>query len=237
MSTIAERIAGFSGALRYGDLPPEVVTATKLHVLDAVGCGLAAHALNLGGAGRATMAELGQGGASVLGLDQQLPSPNAAFANAMLWHSLDYDDTHPESVAHITVVVAPAALATAEELDLAGTELITAIVAGTETVARLGMATPGQFHAAGFHSTSVCGVFGAAVAAARLWGLDTVATTSALGIAASMSSGILAFLGDGTETKPMHAGSGRSRGSHCRPPCPARGRGTTKRNRRPLRPL
>jgi 2-methylcitrate dehydratase PrpD len=205
VSTIAEDVAHFTSALDYRDLPTEVVVSTKLHVLDALGCGLAAHALGLGGAGRATMAGAGHGGASVLGLPSLLPAADAAFANAMLWHALDYDDTHSDSITHITVVVAPAAVAVAEELGRPGTELISAIVAGTETVARLGMAAAGRFHAGGFHATSVCGVFGAAVAGARLSRLDAGATTSALGIAGSMSSGILAFLDDGTETKPVHA--------------------------------
>ena len=58
----------------------------------------------------------------------------------------------------------------------------------------------------GFHPTSVSGVFGAAVAAARLRGLRPLEIRSALGLAGSMSSGLFAYLGDGSETKPVHAG-------------------------------
>jgi 2-methylcitrate dehydratase PrpD len=58
----------------------------------------------------------------------------------------------------------------------------------------------------GFHPTSVSGVFGAAVAAARLHGLSPAQTTSALGLAGSMSAGLFAYLGDGAATKPVHAG-------------------------------
>ena len=68
------------------------------------------------------------------------------------------------------------------------------------------MAASGAFHARGFHPTSVCGVFGATAAAARLAGLDAETTTSALGLAGSMSSGLMAYLNDGTPTKPVHAG-------------------------------
>ncbi len=204
MATAAQRIAGFTASLEYDALPAEVVQATKLHVLDALGCGLAAHALGLGGEGRATMAELGDGPASVIGLGGGLPAPNAAFANAMLCHALDYDDTHSDAVSHVTVAVAPAAIAVAESAGLPGTELLAAIAVGTETVTRLGMAGSSRFHARGFHPTSVCGVFGAAAASARLGRLDADETTRALGLAGSMSSGLLAFLGDGTATKPLH---------------------------------
>ena len=61
------------------------------------------------------MAELGgEPQASVIGIDGALPAPNAAFANGMLCHGLDFDDTHSDSVSHVSVVVCPAALATAE---------------------------------------------------------------------------------------------------------------------------
>ena len=57
----------------------------------------------------------------------------------------------------------------------------------------------------GFHSTGTIGIFGAAAAAAKLYGLDVEATRHALGIAGSKSSGIrVAF---GTMTKPYHAGA------------------------------
>jgi 2-methylcitrate dehydratase PrpD len=57
----------------------------------------------------------------------------------------------------------------------------------------------------GFHSTGTLGIFGAAAAAARLYGIDEEAIRHALGIAASKSSGIrVAF---GTMTKPYHAGA------------------------------
>jgi 2-methylcitrate dehydratase PrpD len=68
------------------------------------------------------------------------------------------------------------------------------------------MTASGAFHARGFHSTSVCGVFGAAAAAARLGGLDRDDAISALGLAGSFASGLFAYLDDGTATKPLHAG-------------------------------
>lgn len=202
--TGAQALAAFSSSLRFEDLPDDVVAATKLHILDTLGCGLAAHALGAGGEGRAAVAGLGDGSSSVIGLDRSLPAPNAAFANAMLCHALDYDDTHSDAVVHITVAVAPAAIAVAEATRRSGSDLVVAVAAGTEVVARIGMAAPSRFHMRGLHATGVCGVFGATAASARLAELDAEATASALGLAGSMSSGLLAFLDDGTPTKPMH---------------------------------
>jgi 2-methylcitrate dehydratase PrpD len=203
--TAAEKIAEFATTLTLDDVPEDVVHHAKLHLLDTLGCGLAAHATGIATEGRQAMAELGgETHATVIGLDTRLPGPNAAFANAMLCHGLDFDDTHSDSVSHVSTVVCPTALAVGQAQGLAGSEVLAGIVAGNEAITRLGMAASGRFHARGFHPTAICGIFGATSAAARLTGLDTATTASALGIAGSMASGLFAYLEDGTATKPIH---------------------------------
>ncbi|MEP6813164.1 MAG: MmgE/PrpD family protein, partial [Actinomycetota bacterium] len=166
MATAAQRFAQFALELELDAALGEVVEAAKLHVLDVIGCGLAAHGLGIAGEGRATMSELGgEADTTVIGLDARLPVPNAAFANAMLCHGLDFDDTHSDSVSHVSVVVCPAALAVAEARGAGGRELLTAIVGGNEVVTRVGMAASGAFHARGFHPTAICGIFGATTVA------------------------------------------------------------------------
>ena len=44
----------------------------------------------------------------------------AALVNGTLAHGLDFDDTHQESVVHVSAGVVPAALAAAEEVDADG---------------------------------------------------------------------------------------------------------------------
>jgi 2-methylcitrate dehydratase PrpD len=203
--TAAQTIAEWTTSLTPDDVPQEVLEHAKLHFLDAIGCGFAASALGVATEGRTAMAELGgEPHASVVGLDVALPAPNAAFANGMLCHGLDYDDTHSDSVSHVSVVVCPAALATAEAQGSSGAELLTAIVAGNEVVTRVGMAASGRFHARGFHPTAICGIFGGTAAAARLLEANVATTVSALGIAGSFAGGLFAYLDDGTATKPFH---------------------------------
>jgi 2-methylcitrate dehydratase PrpD len=205
--TAAEQFAAWALELDLDAVPPPVVDAAKLHLLDVLGCGLAAHGLGIGTEGRSAMSELGgEPEASVIGLAAALPAANAAFANAMLCHGLDFDDTHSDSVSHISTVVVPAALAVAEARGASGRELLAAVLAGNEIVTRVGMATPGAFHRRGFHPTAICGIFGATAAAARLGGLAPAESASALGIAGSMASGLFAYLDDGTATKPIHPG-------------------------------
>ena len=57
--TAAERIAAWATGLEPDAVPEDVRTDAKLHVLDAIGCGLAAHATGVAHEGRATMSELG----------------------------------------------------------------------------------------------------------------------------------------------------------------------------------
>lgn len=181
--------------------------AAKLHVLDAVGCGLAALAFDQLGAARAVALEMGgEPEASALGLPRRVGAGPAALANGSMMHALDFDDTHEVALVHSSAVVAATVLAVGEALDASGSEALTAAVAGYEISSRIGLASPGALHRRGFHPTSVCGVFAAAAAAARLRGLSAEQTTNALGIAGSQASGLMEFLADGSQTKPLHAG-------------------------------
>ncbi|HKO27566.1 MAG TPA: MmgE/PrpD family protein, partial [Solirubrobacteraceae bacterium] len=207
MDTAAERFASFSSSLTVERIPDPVLKSAKLHILDALGCGLAAHALDTAPAAREAMIETGSiGPATAIGVTYGLPPADAALVNGVTCHALDYDDTHTGAVAHVSVAVVPAALAVAQSEGADGADLLAAVVAGNEIVARLGMAVDTGFHARGFHATAVCGVFGATAAACRLQALDARTVTNALGIAGSMASGLLEYLADGSSTKRLHPG-------------------------------
>ena len=211
--TAAERLAAWAADLSFDAVPAHVISQSKLHFLDAIGCGLAAHALGVATAGREAVRESGgRSEAWVIGLEERLPAGPAAFANGMLCHGLDFDDTHSDAVCHVSAVMAPAALAAAQANRSHGAELLLALILGNEITIRIGMAAPAAFHRRGFHPTSVCGVFGAAAAAARLRRLGPSATAHALGIAGSLASGIFEYLADGSETKALHAGAAAQAG-------------------------
>jgi 2-methylcitrate dehydratase PrpD len=203
----AERLAAFALELDYDDIPAPVIAAAKRHLLDALGCGLAAVGLRQGGAGAVVAQDLGGvAEATLIGAPDRVPAPSAALANGILIHALDFDDTHDESIAHVSAVVVPATLAVAERRRAGGREVLAALVAANELVTRIGAAAPGDFHARGFHPTPIAGVFGATAAAARLDRAGIETAVSALGIAGSMASGLFAYLDDATATKPIHAG-------------------------------
>jgi 2-methylcitrate dehydratase PrpD len=131
----------------------------------------------------------------------------AVLVNATLAHSLDFDDTHAAAITHPGAVVIPAALTAAEMTGASGAEVITAVVAGYEVALRLALALPaGAHYDRGFHPSATCGVFGAAAAAALVFGLDAAQTASAFGIALSQSAGSLQFLANGAWTKRFQVG-------------------------------
>lgn len=205
-ASATRRLAAFACGLQFDDVPADVLEAARLHLLDTLGCGLAAHALGTAPyAGAAIDAET-PGAASAIGIPHGVAPSAAALANGITCHALDFDDTHGPSITHVSSVVVPAAVAAAQAVDASGAELLLALVAGNEVTCRIGMPVGDAFHHRGFHPTAICGVFGATVAVARLRGLTLGDTIQALGIAGSMASGLLAYLTDGSDTKRIHPG-------------------------------
>lgn len=211
--TLAQRLGAFAATTTYDRLPEEVVDSVRQRVLDVLGICVAAAPLDTSRAARGFVDD--QGGrpqSCAVGLPDRVPAPLAAFVNGVLAHSLDYDDTHLPSVLHPSACVVPAALAAAEACGASGEQTIAAIAVGLEVCVRLGMAGYDResgnsvFFAHGQHATSICGTLGGAVSAAVLYGLDAEGITHALGVAASMSSGIIEANRTGGTVKRMHCG-------------------------------
>jgi 2-methylcitrate dehydratase PrpD len=207
MSSASERLAQFASDLRFGTLPPPVVDKIKVHVLDLLGVALAATGSDYGRA--ALEVASGFGGpatCTVLGSVERMPAVWAAMVNGTLAHGLDFDDTHSESVVHVSASVVPAALAMAEEAGANGLSLIVALAVGMETNIRIGLVAPGAFHDRGFHPTGVCGAYACALSVGTLLGLRTPALADALGLAGSQAGGTMEFLTDGSWAKRLHPG-------------------------------
>jgi len=207
MTSASESLAAFGAELEYTSIPGEVVERVQLHLLDVVGVALASASMDFGREIVAACRSLGgEGGCAVIGARIRAPAAWAALANGALAHGLDYDDTHQESVVHVSAGIAPAALAAAEEAAASGAEFLAAFVAGLEVSIRIGLAARGGLHDRGFHPTGICNAFGAALLSARLAGLEARGIADAVGIAGSQAAGLLEFLSDGCDVKRIHAG-------------------------------
>jgi len=113
----------------------------------------------------------GEGVCHVLGTARRAGAADAAFANAVAAHALDFDDMCFVSMAHPSCALVPAALASAEMSNASGRVLVDGYVAGFELECRLGaVMNPRHYHSRGWHCTSSIGTVGAAAAAARARG-------------------------------------------------------------------
>jgi 2-methylcitrate dehydratase PrpD len=206
-----ERLAAFAASLRYDDLPPAVVQRAKDCMCDTVAAivygaelpwsrMVIAQARRVSAVGRCSI--LGTGGS-------QVQPTAAALANGAMTHGFELDSlTKPDSGSHPGATVFTAALAVAQDRGLSGRDLLTAFVAGTESMIRIGHATRHTNEARGFHAPGTVGPFGAAAAAGRLMGFDAARMTNALGIAGSCAGGLLEFAhaGNGAMVKRLHMG-------------------------------
>ena len=207
---ITQELSAFTAGIRLDRLPPEVVERARFLVLDLVGNIIRARhdaesTPPLLAAARAL--GLAAGNAGVFGDSARYGPAGAALINGVLGHSLDFDDTHAAGSLHPGCPVIPAALAAGEIAAASGADVLAAIVAGYEVTCRVALALPaGDHYQRGFHPTATCGAFGAAAAAARVFGLDAERVASALGIALSQSAGSLQFLANGAWTKRFQVG-------------------------------
>lgn len=146
-------------------------------------------------------------GSTIFGREERAEASWAALLNGVASHGLEMDDVENRSSLHPGVVVFPAALALAEQLNSPVAQFYAAVVAGYEVTLRVGAAlNPASAYDRGFHPTAVCGAFGATAASARLLGLSPEQTGMAFGIAGSMAAGSMAYLHDGAWTKRLHPG-------------------------------
>jgi len=205
---IASDIARWAAGVSFDDLPADVVSATRLRVLDVIGLALAGSETPFGRSVRdaAVAISSGAGPCRVLGTRDSVNVAMAAFANGAFSQALEYDDTHNESIVHMSSPSVAAALAIADTARISGRDVITAIAVGNEISCRAGSVSPGQFHRRGFHPSGLFATFGVAYLAGRLLRLDAEGMTRAAGICGSFASGILECWVDGTQTKFLHPG-------------------------------
>ena len=204
-------LAEYASALRYQDIPADVIQRAKDSLADTVAVIMFGSELPWSRMIAAYAAQNGGGGKSrILGTRGPLVhAPSAALANGAFAHAFEMDNlTKPNSGSHPGATMLSSALALAQERGGGGRELVTAFVAGAEVMIRIGRATKHSNEEHGFHAPGTTGPFGAAVASSKMLGLDAEKTTNAIGIAASLAGGILEFAksGTGAMVKRLHLG-------------------------------
>jgi 2-methylcitrate dehydratase PrpD len=191
----------------FDDLPEDVIAATRLRVLDVIGLALAGAATDFGRSVReGARAITSDGPCRVLAFGDKVGVTAAAFANGAFPQALEYDDTHVESIVHMSSPEVAAALALSEIGPVSGREMIAAVALGNEVSCRVGSVSSGELHRRGFHPTGLFAPFGVSYLACKLLGLDAGVMTHAAGICGSFAAGLIECWVDGTQSKFLHSG-------------------------------
>jgi 2-methylcitrate dehydratase PrpD len=205
MTTASTRLAEFVVSASLTDAPEAARAQVRRAALDSIGVMLAGASEPIAKITR-TVARI-EGGAplcTVIGSALRTSPTWAALCNGASGHAHDFDDTNFALLGHPSVPLLATAFAAAEAETGDGAAVMLAYLIGFEVSAALGIALNPGHYTRGWHNTSTLGTIGCTAAAARLHGLDIAQTTHALGIAASLASGLKENFG--SMTKPYHAG-------------------------------
>ena len=193
MASLSRQLAQWVVALRYDDLPPDVVDRAKgvtLHGLASVLLG----SLTPGGRQAVKLMseeEAGvKNGATVMVDGARVTKGGAAFANAEMAMAGGKWDTF-RMLTHPGTSIIPGAFVAAETSGASGRDFLTGLAAGYEVMERMAADFIPTVMARGFHAGVVFGIFGPAVAAAKIMGLTEDQVNSTIALCASLAAGNL----------------------------------------------
>ena len=209
-NTLTAALAAQVSAMWLADMPSAAVTVAKQCLMDWLGVALAAREEPLV---RILIDDLAATddpfGVSLLGTGRRARALDAVLINGAMGHALDFDDVIMP-MGHPTVPVAPVVFALAEQRGASGADALAAFIAGVEAECRIARLLGPSHYAKGWHTTATAGTFGAAVAAARLLGVEGEALSHALGLAGTQAAGLKSVFG--TMSKPLHPGKAAQNG-------------------------
>ena len=148
--------------------------------------------------------DLDRGGARLVS-GRKATSRAAALINGTAAHAEEVDDIFRDAIYHPGAPTIAAALAAAQETSASGETFLKGVVAGYEVSTRIG-AGLGRAHYKYWHNTGTAGTFGAAAAAASVYGLDAKRYAHALGTSGTFAAGLQQAFRADSMSKPLHAG-------------------------------
>ncbi len=180
--TLAGRLAAYAHGLRYEDLDDATIERVKVHLIDSLGCGLAAFDEKPVRICRDVVLASGGGGATVIGTKRRVAPDLATFANGAAFRYLDLNDAYVGRITGHPSDDIAACLAVAETERATAAELIVAIVLAYEVNCRLIDAFDASLGASGW-DVPVLSLPAVALAAGKLMKLPPEALAQAVGLA------------------------------------------------------
>jgi len=176
---LAARLAEYASTVRYEDLDAATIERVKSHVIDTLGCGIAAFDERPVRVCR-EIAHGVQGDATIIGTARKTTTDLAAFANGAAFRYYDLNDFYNgTTTTHPSDHIAPC-FAVAEAVRAGGRDLIAAVVTAYEINCRLADELDTSSHG---WDTPVYSLPAVALASSKLMGLDAAKMTEAVNIA------------------------------------------------------
>lgn len=198
--TPTEHLLAFAAAPHA--LPPDLRADTVRLVADTLAVGAAGSTAPGMDGVLAVARSWGQGNeARLIARDQRLPAMGAAYANCFAIHALEWDAVHEGAVVHAMSAVVPAVMAAVDRKGGADAEdVLAAIAVGVDVAAGLGLAAE---TALTFFRPATAGIFGAALAVARIEGLPESSFADVLGMAHAHAAGTMQAHTEGSIALPL----------------------------------
>ena len=193
MASLSRQLAKWVTALKYDDLPPAVIDRAKGVTLQCLSSILIGSQTKPGRDAVALMSEDEAGvkqGATIMVDGGKVTKGGAAFANSEMAFAGGKWDTF-RMLMHPGTSVIPSVLVAAETTGASGKDFITAVAAGYEVMERMAADFIPTLMSRGFHASPVFGIFGAAIAAAKILRLNEDQMNSTIALCASLASGNL----------------------------------------------
>jgi 2-methylcitrate dehydratase PrpD len=187
--SLSRQFGGWAASLRYEDLPPAVIDRAKGFTLQALGSALLG---SQSGAGKEAVALVleeeaaTRRGATILVDGAKATKSGAAFANSEMIYAGGKLDSF-RMLTHPGATIVPSAFAAAEAQGASGREFITALAAAYEVMERMAADFIPTVMARGFHASPVFGIFGAAIAAAKIMRYSENQITNAIGLCVDLA--------------------------------------------------
>lgn len=209
-----QKLAEYIGGLSFSMIPDSAKLNCKKSIRDTLGVALRGSRTKHGKIVADFAKEFDEKKeSSVIGYGYKVSCLNAAFANSVMAHAIDFDDTYEPGIVHVGCVVIPVALAIGEARGISGKDLITAIVGGYDVSCRIASSVAPFHHTPlGYHTTGTANCFGAAAVAGKILGLSLDALINAFGIAGDSAAGLRQYHDDGSMLKHFHAGKAAQNG-------------------------
>jgi 2-methylcitrate dehydratase PrpD len=193
LSPVMARLSSYMSEAASQPLPEEALEKTKQHILDTFAAMVSGAELAPGRfAIKFAREHSAEKVATVAASDVVCGAIEAAFANAMLAHSDETDDSHAPSESHPGASVVPSALAAGEQFNIDGPRFVRAVALGYDVGTRFTMTVGvGAYQTATHMSThALAGNFGSAAAAGCAAALNERQMRWLIDYASQQASGI-----------------------------------------------